>query len=302
MSDDARGELVREVRQRLESLRRAGVDRIPAPLITVLPRPAEARPVPAPEPPTVERPAPPRPAPPPPARPETPPPAPLAPAPGPAQPISLFGDGGFDTPPLPAAERPAALAALAAEVASCVRCPVLVANRTQTVFGVGNPAPRLMFVGEAPGADEDRLGEPFVGRAGGLLTDMITKGMGLTRKEVYIANVIKSRPPDNRTPLPDEVAHCMPFLERQIAIIRPEFLCLLGKVAASALLDTALSLGRLRGRWYRYHGIPTIVTYHPAFLLRNPASKKEAWEDLQMLMKAMGITPPSRTRKPDQNA
>ena len=127
-----------------------------------------------------------------------------------------------------------------------------------------------MFVGEAPGADEDRTGRPFVGRAGALLTDMITKGMGLTREEVYIANILKSRPPENRTPLPDEVANCLPYLERQIAIIRPEFLCLLGKTAASALLETALPLGRLRGKWHRYRGIPTIVTYHPSALLRNP--------------------------------
>lgn len=153
-----------------------------------------------------------------------------------------------------------------------------------------------MFVGEAPGADEDRTGLPFVGRAGMLLTDMITKGMGLSREEVYIANVLKSRPPDNRNPFPDEIAHCLPFLERQIAILRPEFLCLLGKVAASALLDTALPLGKLRSRWHRYRGIPTIVTYHPSYLLRTPSSKKDAWDDLQMLMKAMGLTPPSRNK------
>ena len=116
-----------------------------------------------------------------------------------------------------------------------------------------------MFIGEAPGADEDRLGVPFVGRAGTLLTDMITKGMGLARGDVYIANILKSRPPENRTPLPDEVAHCLPYLERQIAIIRPEFLCLLGKTAVSALLETALPMGRLRGRWHRYRGIPTVV-------------------------------------------
>jgi DNA polymerase len=181
-------------------------------------------------------------------------------------------------------------------VSACTRCPQLAEYRTQTVFGVGSPTARLMFVGEAPGAEEDRLGEPFVGRAGLLLTDMITKGMGLAREEVYIANILKSRPPENRSPLPDEIAHCLPYLERQIAIIRPEYLCLLGKVAASALLETALSIGRLRGRWHQYRGIPTIVTYHPAFLLRNPASKKEAWDDLQILMQAMGLKPPGRRR------
>ena len=137
------------------------------------------------------------------------------------------------------------------------------------MFGVGSPTARLMFVGEAPGADEDRTGVPFVGRAGQLLTDMITKGMGLTRDEVYIANVLKSRPPENRNPLPEEVVNCLPFLERQIAIVRPEYLCILGKVAASTLLETALPLGKLRGRWHRYRGVPAVVTYHPAFLLRN---------------------------------
>jgi DNA polymerase len=168
--------------------------------------------------------------------------------------------------------------------------------RTQTVFGTGTPTARLMFVGEAPGADEDRTGQPFVGRAGQLLTDMITKGMGLTRDQVYIANVLKSRPPENRTPLPDEVAHCLPYLERQIAIIRPEFLCLLGATAAQALLETALSVGRLRGRWHRYRGIATLVTYHPSYLLRNPPAKKDAWEDLQILMQAMGLKAPERKK------
>jgi DNA polymerase len=209
---------------------------------------------------------------------------------------SLFGDELDELPRIAPAERPPLLAALAAEVAVCQRCPHLAATRTQTVFGTGSPTARLMFVGEAPGADEDRTGQPFVGRAGQLLTDMITKGMGLTRDEVYIANVLKSRPPENRTPLPDEVAHCLPYLERQIEIIRPEFLCLLGATASQALLQTALSMGRLRGRWHRYRGIATIVTYHPSYLLRNPPAKKDAWEDLQMLMRAMGLKAPERKR------
>jgi DNA polymerase len=202
----------------------------------------------------------------------------------------------MDAPVVPAAERPAELAALAAEVAACTRCPALASSRTQTVFGVGSPSARLMFVGEAPGADEDRTGVPFVGRAGMLLTDMITKGMGIAREDVYIANILKSRPPENRNPLPDEISNCLPFLVRQIEIIRPEFLCLLGRVAAASVLDTALPLGKLRGRWHRYCNIPTLVTYHPAYLLRNPASKREAWEDLQILMQAMGLAPPSRKK------
>jgi len=296
---DERFRLCREVRQRLESLRRAGLDRIPAPEVVAspLPPPAlvspRARPAPA-------QTAVPRPAPAPSPRPESPAsPAktdPGRPAPAPVLAASLFGEPTLDAPTVPPSERPAVLAAMAAEVAACTRCPLLASTRTQTVFGTGSPTARLMFIGEAPGADEDRTGLPFVGRAGMLLTDMITKGMGLSRDDVYIANVLKSRPPENRNPLPEEVANCLPFLQRQIATVRPEFLCILGKVAASALLDTALPLGRLRGRWHRYQGIPTVVTYHPAYLLRNPASKKEAWDDLQMLMKAMGLTPPGRKK------
>ena len=151
-----------------------------------------------------------------------------------------------------------------------------------------------MFIGEAPGADEDRTGRPFVGKAGVLLTDMITKGMGLAREDVYIANIVKCRPPENRNPEPEEIAHCLPYLEEQIAIIRPEFLCILGKVAASTLLQTALPMNRLRGRWHTYRGIPAIATWHPAYLLRTPTAKKEAWDDLQMLMKRMGLKVPER--------
>ena len=291
-ADDERRSLTRVVRQKLESLGRAGIDRIPMPFAppirqvaapskmaissTPLPsRPTAARADPTP----VE--APPIPA----ARPSTPPP----------RVTSLFGEPTLEVL-VPVAERAGQLASMAAEVAACVRCPHLASTRTRTVFGEGSPTARLMFVGEAPGADEDRTGRPFVGRAGALLTDMITKGMGLTREEVYIANVLKSRPPDNRTPLPEEMGHCLPYLERQIAIIRPEFLCLLGKTAASALLETALPLGRLRGKWHRYRGIPTIVTYHPSALLRNPAWKRDTWEDLQTLMNAMGLKPPDRKR------
>ncbi len=225
--------------------------------------------------------------------------APAVPADRPPAPL-LKTSSLFEEPKLedvvPAGEREALLGSLAAEVAACARCPHLASSRTQTVFGEGSPTARLMFIGEAPGADEDRTGRPFVGRAGALLTDMITKGMGLSRDEVYIANILKSRPPENRTPLPDEVEHCLPFLERQIAIIRPEFLCVLGKTAASALLETALPLGRLRGRWHRYREIPTIVTYHPSALLRNPAWKRDTWADLQTLMNAMGLKTPERKK------
>jgi DNA polymerase len=163
------------------------------------------------------------------------------------------------------------------------------------VFGVGNPNADLMFVGEGPGADEDIQGEPFVGKAGQLLTKII-EAIDLAREDVYIANVVKCRPPDNRNPDLTEIANCLPYLERQIAIIRPQFLCFLGKIAASTLLETALPMNRLRGRWHTYRGIPAIVTWHPAYLLRTPTAKKETWEDLQMLMKRMGLKPPDRTK------
>jgi DNA polymerase len=206
---------------------------------------------------------------------------------------SLFGASEFDIPPVAPGDRPAILESLAGEVAVCRRCAELAETRTQTVFGVGTPEARLMFIGEAPGGEEDRQGEPFVGRAGQLLTDMITKGMGLTRDRVYIANILKCRPPENRSPSLEECANCIGYLEQQIAIIRPEFLCMLGLVAAQTLLETTQSLGRLRGRWHSYRGIRTIVTYHPAYLLRSPSFKKQAWEDLQTLMKAMGLPLPN---------
>jgi DNA polymerase len=207
---------------------------------------------------------------------------------------SLFGGADFAIPPVPGCDREAMLSALAAEVAGCRKCPQLADSRTQTVFGVGSSQTRLMFIGEAPGADEDRQGEPFVGRAGQLLNDMITKGMGLKREQVYIANILKCRPPENRTPSVDEANNCLGYLEQQIAIIRPEFICLLGRVAVQGLLNTTNSMGKLRGKWHRYRGIPTIATYHPAYLLRKPESKREAWEDLQMLMAAMGLKPSKR--------
>jgi DNA polymerase len=157
------------------------------------------------------------------------------------------------------------------------------------VFGVGDPHARLVFLGEAPGADEDRQGEPFVGRAGQLLNDMITKGMKLRREDVYILNVLKCRPPENRTPLPDEAANCREYLDAQLALIAPQFICCLGAVAAQNLLSSGESIGRLRGRVHEYRGAKVVCTYHPAYLLRNPAAKRDAWEDLKLLMREMGI-------------
>lgn len=189
---------------------------------------------------------------------------------------------------LPLAERPAALAELSGEVSGCTRCQVLASTRTQTVFGVGNPSARLCFMGEAPGADEDAQGEPFVGRAGQLLNKII-EACTLRREDVYILNTIKCRPPQNRNPLPDEVANCREYLNRQLEIIRPEFICCLGAVAAQALLNTDLSIGRMRKRFFDYRGARVLCTYHPAYLLRNPAAKKDVWEDMQLLMREMGI-------------
>ena len=295
-ADDERRVLARVVRQRLEALGRAGIDRIPLPN-PLPPKPAGPSRI-APSSKTTEAsPTIPQPT----ARPVEPvkvaPELPRVPRTAITPPVStsLFAEPVLEII-VPESERPGQLALIAAEVSRCVKCPHLASTRNRTVFGEGSPNARLMFVGEAPGADEDATGRPFIGRAGALLTDMITKGMGLRRDEVYIANVLKSRPPENRTPLPEEVEHCLPYLERQIAIIRPEFLCLLGKTAASALLETALPLGRLRGKWFRYRGIPTIVTYHPSYLLRNPAGKRDAWEDLQTLMNAMGLKPPERKK------
>jgi DNA polymerase len=175
---------------------------------------------------------------------------------------------------------------LRAAIGDCRRCK-LCSGRTHLVFGVGNPRARLMFVGEGPGRDEDLQGEPFVGRAGQLLTDIITKGMGLKREDVYICNVVKCRPPDNRNPEPDEVAACEPFLKKQIDLVRPEIIIALGKFAVQTLLQSKAPITRLRGQWASYHGIKLMPTFHPAYLLRNPADKKLVWEDIKKVIKEM---------------
>ncbi len=300
--DDERLRLVRQVRARLESLARAGVATLPrSPELPPVarPRPLEVQPETAPAP--APRPAPAAPAAPPPPIVERPAPArpaatstPAAPRPQPIAVPSLFGSTSFKSAFVEPADRPEALALLKAEVAACVKCAELANTRKQTVFADGSPTARLMFIGEAPGRDEDDRGVPFVGKAGQLLTDMITKGMGLRREDVFIANILKCRPPENRDPTPQESSNCFGYLERQIEIVRPEFLCLLGKIAAGTLLNTALSMSRLRSRWHRVYGVPTIATYHPAYLLRTPAAKKDAWEDLQMLMRAMGLVVPKK--------
>ena len=176
-----------------------------------------------------------------------------------------------------------ALRIIREDIGDCTRCVLHKQGRKQIVFGVGNPHAELMFIGEAPGADEDQQGEPFVGRAGQLLNNMI-KAMGIQREDVYIANIIKCRPPGNRTPERDECETCSPFLMRQIAAIKPKVIVALGAVAAKTLLAVNAPMNELRGRWYDFRGTRLAVTYHPAFLLRDPRQKKEAWKDLQMVM------------------
>lgn len=179
------------------------------------------------------------------------------------------------------------------DLGDCTRCRLHKQGRKQIVFGVGNPQADLMFIGEAPGADEDEQGEPFVGRAGQLLNNMI-KAMGLRREDVYIANIIKCRPPGNRTPERDECETCSPFLMRQIATIKPKVIVALGAVAAKTLLAINAPMAELRGHWYDFRATKLAVTYHPAFLLRDPRQKKEAWKDLQMVMKELGLAIPAR--------
>lgn len=184
------------------------------------------------------------------------------------------------------------LATLAGEVATCRACG-LCETRTQTVFADGSGKARIVFVGEAPGADEDASGVPFVGRAGQLLTDIITKGMGLAREDVYIANVLKCRPPGNRDPSPAEKRTCTPWLDRQLALLAPEVVVPLGRHAANHLLGTDLSMGRLRGQVHERNGIKIVPTFHPAYLLRSPGQKKECWKDIQLAMDLLGIRPPA---------
>ena len=199
----------------------------------------------------------------------------------------------------------AALKLIREDLGDCARCKLHKQGRKQIVFGVGNPHAELMFVGEGPGADEDTQGEPFVGRAGQLLNNMI-KAMGIRREDVYIANIVKCRPPGNRTPERDECETCSPFLMRQIAVVKPKVIVALGAVAAKNLLAMNASMSELRGRFYDFmpvgaqsndpswQGTKLAVTYHPAFLLRDPRQKGEAWKDLQMVMKYLGLQPPQK--------
>lgn len=201
--------------------------------------------------------------------------------------VAAGQDAGYG-PALPVAQRQQQLAELEGQVAACTACAELARARTNTVFGEGNATARICFFGEAPGADEDRSGRPFVGRAGQLLTKII-EATTFRREDVYILNTIKCRPPGNRNPLPDEVTSCRHFFELQLDIIQPEYIVCLGLVAARALLPEAVSIGRMRGRFHTYRGSKVVVTYHPAYLLRNPQAKRAVWEDMQMMMRGMGI-------------
>ena len=234
------------------------------------------------------------------------PPAPRAPTPAPVEVITPAVRAPVQTAtPVPDPERwtppadllsvpPAdSLARIAAEVATCRRCG-LCATRTTTVPGEGSPAPELLFIGEGPGADEDKTGRPFVGEAGQLLDKMIA-AMGLARRDVFIANVVKCRPPGNRTPEPLEVASCLPYLQAQIAVLKPRIICTLGNVPLKALFgDDVPGITRSRGQRMTWQGISVIPTFHPSYLLRNPAAKKPCWEDLQAVLKELGRTPPGR--------
>jgi DNA polymerase len=261
----SRDDLARQVGQHLDSLRDAGVEWAPwskQPLVVPEPPPAEAEAV----------------------------------SEAPSQQLGLpFGpdldsDGPIELSP---EQRRHELQLLAEHVAECTRCAGLAATRTQTVFGVGRVEPELCFVGEAPGATEDARGEPFVGEAGQLLNRIIA-ACGMKREDVYICNIIKCRPPGNRLPLPDEAAHCREYLERQLELVRPKFLCALGACAAQNLLRTTTPIGKMRGKFYDYRGIPVLCTYHPAFLLRSPERKKDVWEDMKKLLARMGRSVPQK--------
>jgi DNA polymerase len=255
-------EFARQARQHLDSLRAAGVEWLPA----------------APPPAT------------PPARPKLAAAARAAevPAPEPVFTPTLPGLLGGETPQgLSLDRRRQELQLLAEQVSHCTRCAELAATRRRTVFGVGQVDTDLCFIGEAPGADEDRQGEPFVGAAGQLLNRIIV-AMGMKREEVFICNILRCRPPGNRQPLPDEAANCREWLDKTLGLVRPKHLCCLGATAAQNLLGTTLGIGRLRGRFHDYQGIPVLCTYHPAALLRDPSRKRDVWEDMKKLLAKMG--------------
>lgn len=282
MSDET--EVIRRaVLQHLDQLRRAGVThrRRVAPAAVVVaaapappPRLSPSPPVPRPASTTVN----------PPVRPE---PETVMPR-GSRTPNVPVAQQIFVPLDLPATERPGRLEQLRQVVAACTRCRELADTRTQTVFGIGNPNARLLFVGEAPGADEDKQGEPFVGRAGQLMNDII-KACRITREEIYICNILRCRPPGNRQPSPEEAGNCREYLDGQIAIVNPEYIVCWGATAARNLLASEDNISKMRGRFFQYGRAKVLCTYHPSYLLRNPAAKKDVWEDMKFLFLDMGI-------------
>lgn len=284
MSADPREELVeiaRLLQNQLAWQRELGGTELPRVVST--PR---AQTVSAPPPPAVE---PPPPAPPPPVV-EAPPPAPIAAASAPPPAPEVVAPQGVVSEPT---ARVAALREIQGEVSACVACK-LSQRRTNTVFARGNPFARLMFVGEGPGEQEDKQGLPFVGPAGQLLDKIIT-AMGLAPDDVYICNVVKCRPPGNRQPEPDEVVACTPFLARQIELVKPEAMVALGKTAAGFLLKSTAPMGKLRGHWHEYLGVPLLPTWHPSYLLREPERKADTWADMKLVMQRLGLPiPPAR--------
>lgn len=223
----------------------------------------------------------------------TPPPAASIPAAAASADGDLFAGAVMPAPPSPE-QRRHELTLLADEIRPCRRCDELAATRTQTVFGVGPIDPEICFVGEAPGADEDAQGEPFVGKAGQLLNRIIA-ACGFKREEVYICNTIKCRPPNNRTPSPQERTNCRDYFDRQIAIVNPKYIVCLGATAAQNVLGTALGINRLRGSMHRYGSIPVLCTFHPAYLLRDETKKRDCWDDMKMLLGVMGRPVPGKS-------
>lgn len=260
--------LARQLRRHLESLQAAGVDWLPGATAPLVAPPASA-------------------------------PAAVPEGTAAAQSLLFEAAPAVVAPPAGSVEqRRVELEMVAGRVAACTRCPGLASTRTQTVFGVGPLDPDLCFIGEAPGADEDARGEPFVGAAGQLL-DRIIGACGLKREEVYICNILRCRPPGNRQPQPDEAANCREYLDAQLDLVRPRFICTLGASASRYLLGINLPIGRMRGKFYDYHGIPVLCTYHPSYLLRlyepeKTNKKKEVWEDMKKLLARMGRAIPSR--------
>jgi DNA polymerase len=263
-------DLARQLGQHIDSLRSAGVDWVPT------------APLPARSPATVAPSV---------ALPVT---AASAATPDAGVQTSLFAAAPAGAPPAEdAGQRRHELTVLAQRVAACTRCPQLASTRTQTVFGVGPLDPDLCFIGEAPGADEDRLGEPFVGAAGQLLTRIIS-AMGMKREEVFIGNILRCRPPGNRQPTPEEANHCKEYLEQTLELVRPKFICALGGTATTHLLGTTAGITRLRGRFFEYRGIPVLCTFHPSYLLRSPEKKKDVWDDMKTLLARMGRPIPGK--------